>query len=346
MSRPLRVAVLPFALSLLAPACGVPGQVGDGDGLGDGDGSGDGDGDGSGDGSGDGDTACEQVSAVEFTPGDPPDVLLVVDRSGSMEDDLETGDEKWPVMTDALAAVVNTYEQSVKFGLMMFPTDDECGAGNVSAGVAMQNAGSINAQLDNTGPGGGTPTHTTMTAARSYYAGQAANPAGRYVLLATDGEPNCEDPNDPENDNPTVTQSIAAIQALTGDGIPTFVLGFGGQVNNYPATLQSMATAGGTGDYFAANSPDELSQALDAIAAEVGLPSCSFRLDATPDDPSAIGVSQDGAQVPQDPSHNNGWDYDAGTNTVSFYGEACEAIRQGEIAEVRIGLGCPGNVVD
>ena len=80
-------------------------------------------------------------------------------------------------------------------------------------------------------------------------------------------------------------------------------------VNTYPETLQAMAAAGGTGDYFAANSPDELSQALDAIAAEVGLPSCSFRLDSTPEDSSAIAVSQDGVPVSQDPSHMNGWDY-------------------------------------
>ncbi len=284
---------------------------------------------------------CQQVEPIQVATGDPADLLLVVDKSGSMDDSLDTGQDKWPVMRDALTTVVQQYENGIRFGLMLYPDDDACAAGSVRSQLAMQNAGSITGQLGSTFPDGGTPTHTTIAAAGSYYAG-VTSPGERYVLLATDGEPNCGDPADDEA--PTVTESIAAIEALHGDGISTFVLGFGGTINNYPATLQSMAQAGGTGDYFAANSPDELATALDAIASEVGLPSCSFRLDREPGGASDLVVYQDDELIGQDPSHQDGWDYQPGNNTLTFYGAACDAILGGQTDNVRIQFGGCGEV--
>ncbi|HLU65288.1 MAG TPA: vWA domain-containing protein [Kofleriaceae bacterium] len=287
---------------------------------------------------------CDQVESVQAEPGDPADLLLVVDKSGSMDDRLDTGQDKWQVMRGALTTVVNQYESGIRFGLMTYPADNECAPGSVRAEVAAQNADAIVDILQDTSPNGGTPTHTSIDAARAYYQGVSSDGA-RYVLLATDGEPNCGDPNDSQE--PTVDESIAAIAALLGDGIQTFVLGFGGTINNYPEILDAMAEAGGTGDYFAANSPEELATALDAIAGEVGLPSCSFRLDEVPPDPDSISAFQDSDQVPRDPSHQNGWDYDETNNTVTFYGPACDAIRGGEVALVSFDWGgCGGPVVD
>jgi hypothetical protein len=323
----------PFlALLLLAPACGGTGTVDDGSGGGGGGGGAGADGGAVSD-------ECNQVEPIETVQGAPPDLLLVVDKSGSMGDRLATGQQKWSTMRDALQQVVGQYDGGILFGLMLYPQDAECAAGGINADITSGNAGTISSALAAVSPDGGTPTHTTLQAARSYYANKT-NDAGRYVLLATDGEPNCGAGQDQQD--PTVTESLAAISALTGDGVPTFVLGFGGDVNNFPDTLQSMAQAGGTGDYFAANSPEQLAAALDAIASEVGLPACSFRLDHTPDDPTALTATQDGQTVPRDPSRTEGWDYDATTNTITFYGNACDSIRQGNVAQVHFGLGCTG----
>jgi von Willebrand factor type A domain len=278
---------------------------------------------------------CQQVEPVQVATGDPADLLLVVDKSGSMEDPLETGQDKWPVMRDALTTVVQQYENGIRFGLMLYPDGDSCAAGSVRSELAMQNAGPVTGQLGSTFPDGGTPTHTTLAAAGAYYAG-VSSPGARYVLLATDGEPNCA-PGDDEA--PTVTESIQAIGGLRDDGIMTFVLGFGGTINNYPETLQAMAEAGGTGDYFAANSPDELATALDTIAGEVGLPSCSFRLDRTPGSASELIVYQDDELISRDESHLSGWDYATGNNTLTFYGSACDAILGGQTDNVRIQFG-------
>lgn len=329
--RRARPLVLALALAL-APACGGGGgDITGGDPA-----------DGADGGAGGGGVSdeCQQVEPIEMPTGDPADLFLVVDKSGSMEDPLDTGQDKWPVMRDALTTVVQQYESGIRFGLSLYPQGDSCAAGAVDAQLAVQNAGPITGELGSTYPEGGTPTHTTLAAARSYYTG-VTSPGTRYVLLATDGEPNCGDPADDEA--PTVTESIAAIEALGTDGINTFVLGFGGSINTHPDVLQAMADAGGTGDYYAANSPEELAAALGAIAGEVGLPSCSFRLDRDADGNELI-VYQDDELVGQDPSHQDGWDYDPGTNTVTFYGPACDAILGGQTDNVRFQFGGCGEV--
>lgn len=284
-----------------------------------------------------GNPACQQREPIELGTGAPPDLLLVVDKSGSMDDPLASGQQKWTVMRDALMTVVGQYQSNINFGLMLFPQGQECAAGNMYADIAPENGQAIYTSLNQTFPNGGTPTHTTLEGARSYFQSRTGADQ-RYVLLATDGEPNCGDPVDFEE--PTVQESLTAISALSSDGISTFVLGFGGTINTYPEVLEQMAQAGNTGDYFAANSPDELATALDAIASEVGVPSCTFRLDQTVDDPSRMTVFADNVEIPSDPGRQMGWAYDDTNNTITLYGNACDSVRDGSTGEVRIEFGC------
>jgi hypothetical protein len=48
----------------------------------------------------------------------------------------------------------------------------------------------------------------------------------------------------------------------------------------------------------------------------------------------------------RDPTHQDGWDYDPATGTLTFYGPACQAIQDGSVLDVDIVYGCPGPVVD
>ncbi len=285
---------------------------------------------------------CDQTTPIEITGVPPPDLLLVVDKSGSMSETLGTGDVKWWVMRDALTSIVSDYEGGINFGLLLFPFGSECTAGIVSSQIGAP-ASDISLTLNLTIPAGGTPTHTTLQGALQYYNGIDVNPQGRYVLLATDGQPNCRDMNDPNV--PTVTETIAAINALRSANIPTYVLGFGDAVNNDPTTLQSMAEAGGTGNYYACNSPAELQAALDAIAGSLEVPPCTFDLAVVPEDPDKIAVFFDGEPVPRDPGHQNGWDYDAVSNQITIYGAACDELQSGSVTEVTVDYGCGGPVV-
>lgn len=59
-----------------------------------------------------------------------------------------------------------------------------------------------------------------------------------------------------------------------------------------------------------------------------------------PDDPSELYVFFDDVipGVANDP--NDGWTYDPNTNTITFHGAACDALKDGSVADVDVVFGC------
>ncbi len=285
--------------------------------------------------------SCDEVRPITVQEALPADLLLVVDKSGSMKDSIG-GQQKWAVMRGALQSTLTSNAQSINFGLMLYPANDSCSAGNVLSAIAPANTAAVSSALQGVNPEGGTPTHTTLQSALSYYQGISVNSSGRYVLLATDGEPNCRNANDPSSGS--ALESIAAVAALKSAGIPTFVLGFGDGVN--ALTLQAMAVAGGQNQYYAANSPAQLQVALDSIADQLALPDCSFVLGESPSDPTRLRVFFDTAELNRSGLHTEGWDYDAVSNSVTVYGASCTQLQAGSVGEVRVDYGCEGPAID
>ncbi len=292
-------------------------------------------------GSADAGNSCAEVRPIAVEQGDPPDLLLVVDKSGSMDQNIN-GQSKWSTMRSALSTTLSGNANAINFGLMLYPTDNDCGAGNISAPVTSGSGDAIFGALNGVNPNGGTPTHTSLQNALSYYQSTPVNPNGRFVLLATDGEPNCLFTDDPQF--PSINESVAAITALKQAGIPTFVLGFGNGVN--ASTLQAMAQAGGQGQYYAANSPAELATALSVITGAVALPDCTFTLGEVPPDVTRLRLFFDDAEVSRSSQHSDGWDYDANANSVTIYGASCDTLQGGGVGEVRVDYGCSGATVD
>jgi hypothetical protein len=143
--------------------------------------------------------SCSQTEPIELVNlGGPPDLLIVLDRSGSMSSPIPTFPPnftpKWTIMRDALNGLAGSYEDSVRFGLLEFPTDDDCA---VAAGTAVRvpvdlgQAPEIASYFQSRSPNGNTPAQFGLAVALSYYQSIPVNPVGRYVLFATDGEPNC-----------------------------------------------------------------------------------------------------------------------------------------------------------
>jgi hypothetical protein len=294
----------------------------------------------------------EEIPLVEIS--DPPDLLIVLDKSGSMasnpEFPLPIPPTKWDLMKDAIENVTNMYQGSIRFGLSSFPSDASCG---VSAGanvnVGLNNAGSINGWMGSNNPDGLTPAHLALQSAAAIYSGLPNNPAGQFVLFATDGLPNCGG-NPPSEDTASDAETVAAVQTLKAQGIKTFVLGFGdpfgfGSVLDDAAIAGGVPKPGGPPHFYSATDANSLNTALQEIAGGIIVPTCSFAVTETPPDPDLVTVSINGTAIPRDSGHNNGWDYHPDAGTITFFGDACATVQGGEV-NVSFVFGCPGPSVD
>ena len=113
------------------------------------------------------------------------------------------------------------------------------------------------------------------------------------------------------------------------------MVGFSGDVN--ASELTSIAKAAGTAPYFQAENGTQLQSALSQIA--TGVATCTFKLDQVPPSGSLwVFFDKDPTGVPKDP--NNGFAYDAQTNTLTFHGAACGLIQQGKVKDIDVIYAC------
>lgn len=258
-----------------------------------------------------------------------PNLFILLDRSGSMAA-LVDGRPKWDIAIDALGVVLPAYEADVRFGLMMFPGPlASCDAGLVDVDVGEAHADEILQVLADS-----EPLLTTPMAASLETLGDLESlrdeDRRNLVLLVTDGEESCG--------GAPVTET----QHLWDAGIQVYVVGFGAEVD--AGSLSAIAEAGRTerpGDpsYYQAEDEESLSQALGDVVRSV-IP-CAFDLVGQPPLPEEVYVYFDGASgITRDASHLDGWDYDEGTNVLTFYGPTCDAVKTDQHV-VQVVFGCP-----
>jgi hypothetical protein len=72
-------------------------------------------------------------------------------------------------------------------------------------------------------------------------------------------------------------------------------------------------------------------------------PSCTFNLGINPPPvPDVVTVTLNGATVPRDRSHINGWDYtDPTMRSFNFFGSWCSLVMSSRAYDVTIYFGCP-----
>jgi hypothetical protein len=269
----------------------------------------------------------------------PPNVMILLDRSGSMNEALDNNQgTKWDAALDAIGKVVTDYGDQVRFGLSLYPGLDllcdegvGCAPGAVFVDVGPGTASSI---IDDLAAVSlcdlGTPTAEALAGLQDY-PGLEDLERENYVLLITDGQSTCGDPVD-------------VVEALRGESpeIKTFVVGFGDGAD--PDELNDMAEAGGTalqGDakYYQADDAQALVDAFGQIVLTVM--SCTFVLNKVPPDPDELYVYVNGMAVARDPMHIDGWDYEADVNRITFYGPPCNLLQSGKVMDLEFIFGCP-----
>lgn len=255
--------------------------------------------------------------------------LIVLDRSGSMEETLPAGPTKWSLATVAIKSVTAQNEAAIRFGLSMFPGATKCTEGSNAVAVADKTALQISQAMPARATGSGTPIGAALSLA-SKRAELTDATRSNFVLLVTDGMENCG--GDP----------VGAVKAMAARGIKTYVVGFGADVD--PARLSALAVEGGTArlggtKYYQADDQASLNTAFGQIAQ--GASGCDFKLAKAPPDLTKIFVAVDGNLINRDPTKQLGWDYNAQNGRLTLYGGACDVVRKSANAKVQIVYGCP-----
>jgi hypothetical protein len=318
---------------------------------------------------------CDCVDVPLFA--DPPNLYFVLDRSGSMADG-----NKWDQVRITVGRLLRGLGPRASFGAAIFPggtssNGSACGAGIEVMSVRPGDPPSSQVdgpttqkllEVTRVKPHGGTPTAATLQAVLPRV---AALPGKTFVILATDGGPNCNDrascgpercmlnienlPGCPSA-GPSCCEppegfrencldadpTLAAVANLRNAGVPVFVIGIPGSAP-YGAHLDQLAEVGGTAlpaspKYFRVDGADDeqLLAALKKVAAKI-VATCELELTEPPHDPGLVNVYFDDVALPPDPE--NGWTLDG--STVTLTGAACARVLAGDVLDVRIIAGCP-----
>jgi hypothetical protein len=330
----------------------------------------------------------------------PPNVniLLVIDESGSMDTTpMGASDDKWTSMKTALGAALDGTKDRIAYGLELFPAPadpkmpipvgctDNCCEMPALPGITVPVEGGatgvpkIVSALGAAAPGGGTPTAEALRRAADYFTKGAGSTlkGDRYVLLATDGGPDCNSALscdattcttnldgqcsaaagnccDPKYGGAAAlsrclddSATTAQIKALNTAGVKTFVVGIPGS-EAYATALDAFAVAGGAPTsgahkYFAvaaSGGTAALTSALETITKGV-ITTCRLVLGSTPPDLGKLNVKVDGTVIPQ--SGPDGWSVDTSTSppAVVLKGATCSDIETNGAQMVEIEYGCP-----
>jgi hypothetical protein len=298
----------------------------------------------------------------------PPDILIVQDKSGSMNDDDNDAsckggcgsNSKWTQVAAALTQVVTSTDTTINWGIKFFSDNNACGASAAPVvTVAAGNGAAVSGAISGTSPGGNTPTRDAITSGAAYLATLTdTNP--KYLLLATDGLPNCPvgcasmpspSTSCKTTDNPSEDMAAAAaVAAAAQQGFKTFVIGIG-NVSTAQATLNQLAInggeaqTGGTTSYFAATDPAALESALNAIIGVVA--SCTISLANAPTGFTNVAISADAGgspiEIPADPT--NGWSYGPNMQSVNLNGTSCDNLKNGTYTNFQFYYACPGTSI-
>jgi von Willebrand factor type A domain-containing protein len=301
----------------------------------------------------------------------PPDILIVLDASGSMNQDANNADcanmccgamSKWALMTPALNTVVGQTETEVNWGLKFFADQGSCGVNNNAAvNIALMNAAPIataimgrTAATGCVSNGSSTPTRAAEEGAVNYLGG-LTSPNPKFIVLATDGQPNCRAGCSGTqacgmDDTPG---AVAAVTAARTAGFRTFVVGISAPAGAANDALNMMAVEGGfpqvgqPTQYYAVSNTAEFAAVLRTL---VGMATtCTFTVPPPPTndgttsrgDIDVKGTDASGGVVIIPPDATNGWTYtDANMTNVILHGSACAAVEAGTYTSVTIVFHC------
>jgi hypothetical protein len=280
-----------------------------------------------------------------------PNVMFLVDQSGTMKDGFGPGQDRWQAAHGAINNIVPQLDSIVRFGLTTYTSDDgdvnpPCPELPTQVDFAIDNSvtiGNATVYPPNYPGGEDTPTGDSIDALVSIIQSNPPPEEGpTIIVLATDGLPDsCEIP-DPSNDTEraeTENEAVtAAKNAFDNAGIQTFILSVGPdvtdshlqQVANVGVGLPRGTTGPGAATFWKATDSDQLALAFnEIIGANI---SCEVKFDkaiANRQRACDEGTITLGGTVLDCPTE---WDLQDGSNdTIVLLGAACNTWKAGGV---------------
>ncbi|MEQ7050345.1 IPT/TIG domain-containing protein, partial [Paenibacillaceae sp. P-4] len=194
----------------------------------------------------------------------PNDVILVIDRSGSMGAGHapNNGEDKMKNAKEAAQHFVNMLEQTK----MLDPTKHQVGIVDYSSSASTKplstNAQEINAYIETLAAGGGTATHDAIAKAREELKNRRSN-AQPVIVLMTDGAAD------------SFPKALLEAEAAKNEGIVFYTVGLltqGGKDNeSIKQLMKNMATT--EKHHYIEYSSERLKQVYETISKEIGIAS-------------------------------------------------------------------------
>ena len=246
----------------------------------------------------------------------------------------------------------------------------------ITGSATSENISARLATISPSSPSSNTPTQLALQSIANNPGNFGLTDATRdnYILLVTDGEPNCSTKNTQGtisncgnttgNDTTTGKEATCAVNyeldQVRGlaQSVKTFVVGFSADLSSATdiQNLNCFAVHGGTCDdatittatcaatsnracYHAANDATALAAAFDNIASKTAGTACLQTLNPAPADASLLLVKVDGVEVLSNAP--NGYVYNPANNQLTLQGQACTDVRDGS-KKLQIIYGCPG----
>jgi hypothetical protein len=290
----------------------------------------------------------------------PGNVLLVFDRSGSMDDDWN-GMTRWQAAGTAMINALMPLQDKLTIGTVLFPSPQtgggiggqNCNVNPITAAdqVTFKPGAQAITELK-TGAAGGMPKYQPAQGGRTptseaILAADAALKAATLkgttaAVIITDGEPNCS--WDQQQSTTTIMSWLSSMK------IKTYVVGIPGSgFGNGPAVLNALAQAGGTTTYL---TPTD-SMALQTKIAEIvsttvtmGFDSCSIQLDPAAAVPDKLHLVIKSNGQDQDVPHmfagqtDVAWTVSSDGKTVELLGDLCKNVMAGTYESIGFVFGC------
>ena len=290
-----------------------------------------------------------------------PTVIVIVDQSGSMDEDF-ADDTRWTVLRSSLlqqpGGLIDDLQSQVRFGLAMYSArsgeDDPAPVGEcpivTTVAPDLDNYAAIAGVYNPAEPIDDTPTGDSINKViddLDLANDPDAMKDATVFVLATDGEPDRCEELDPQTEDGK-REAIESVQRAHGMGIRTFIISVGeGTVS--AEHQQAMANAGlgldpigGTAEYWVAGDDRSLRDALISIVG--GQVGCDISLNGKvgAGDPCQGTVTLNGEPLACNDA--NGWEL-VDEQHIRLMGQACDELKSRDDALLDVSFPCGVDIV-